>query len=114
MRFVGQIAALAGLAVAVWLFWRENAAGVLALMRAAGAVLLDMRPDAQLFRAVRDRLEQGADRIADLHLWRVGPEHNALIATIVSHEPRAPSVYKELLSDLPGLSHVTIEVECCA
>jgi glycosyltransferase 2 family protein len=40
MRFVGQIAALAGLAVAVWLFWRENAAGVLALMRAAGAGLV--------------------------------------------------------------------------
>jgi cation diffusion facilitator family transporter len=121
-----SLLAVVGLVVARelgWL-WIDSVMGIigaavisnwaLGLMRAAGAVLLDMRPDAQLFRAVRDRLEQGADRIADLHLWRVGPEHNALIATIVSHEPRAPSVYKELLSDLPGLSHVTIEVECCA
>jgi cation diffusion facilitator family transporter len=86
----------------------------LALMRAAGAVLLDIRPNVELVRAVHDCLEQGSDRIADLHLWRVGPGHNAVVATIVSHEPQAPSLYKERLANLPGLSHVTIEVERCA
>jgi cation diffusion facilitator family transporter len=86
----------------------------LALMRAAGAVLLDIRPNAELVRSVHECLEQGSDRIADLHLWRVGPGHNAVVATIVSHEPQAPSLYKERLANLPGLSHVTIEVERCA
>jgi len=86
----------------------------LALMRAAGAVLLDIRPNAALVGSIRECLEQGSDRIADLHLWRVGPGHNAVVATIVSHEPRAPSFYKERLANLPGLSHVTIEVERCA
>jgi len=106
-----------------WL-WIDAAMGIigvavisnwaLALVRAAGTVLLDIRPNAALVGSVRECLEQGADRIADLHLWRVGPGHNAVVATIVSHEPQAPRFYKERLANVPGLSHVTIEVERCA
>jgi cation diffusion facilitator family transporter len=106
-----------------WL-WIDAAMGIigatvisnwaLALVRAAGTVLLDIRPNAALVASVRECLEQGADRIADLHLWRVGPGHNAVVATIVSHEPQAPRFYKERLANVPGLSHVTIEVERCA
>jgi cation diffusion facilitator family transporter len=84
------------------------------LMRDAGAVLLDVRPNAELVRSVRECLEHGSDRVADLHLWRVGPGHNAVVATLVSHEPQTPSFYKARLANLPGLSHVTIEVERCA
>jgi cation diffusion facilitator family transporter len=121
-----SILAVIGLVIArelQWL-WIDAAMGIigatvisnwaLALVRAAGAVLLDVRPNAVLVGSVQERLEQGSDRIADLHLWRVGPGHNAVVATIVSHEPRAPSFYKERLANLPGLSHVTIEVERCA
>jgi cation diffusion facilitator family transporter len=121
-----SILAVIGLVIArelQWL-WIDAAMGIigaavisnwaLALVRAAAAVLLDMRPNAALVGSVRECLEQGSDRIADLHLWRVGPGHNAVVATIVSHEPRAPSLYKERLAKLPGLSHVTIEVERCA
>lgn len=84
------------------------------LMRAAGAVLLDIRPNAELVRSVRECLERGSDRVADLHLWRVGPGHNTVIATIVSHEPQTPSFYKGRLAQVAGLNHVTIEVERCA
>jgi hypothetical protein len=44
----------------------------------------------------------------------VGPGHNAVVATIVSHEPQTPNFYKGCLANLPGLNHVTIEVERCA
>jgi cation diffusion facilitator family transporter len=121
-----SILAVIGLIIArelQWL-WIDAAMGIigatvisnwaLALMRAASAVLLDIRPNAALVDSVRECLEQGSDRIADLHLWRVGPGHNAVVATIVSHEPQAPSFYKERLANFPGLSHVTIEVERCA
>ena len=81
------------------------------LMRAAGAVLLDMTSDETLKRAVRERLEVGGDRIVDLHLWRVGPGHTAAIIALESAAPEAPSVYKRRLADLPTLSHVTVEVE---
>jgi Co/Zn/Cd efflux system component len=51
--------------------------------------------------------------VADLHLWQLGPGHAAVIASIVSDAPQAPSVYKERLEGLAGLSHVTIEVNEC-
>lgn len=120
-----SILAVIGLSIA-WMLgwlWIDAAMGIIGavvisnwafgLMRDAGAVLLDVRPNAEFERSVREHLEDGSDKVADLHLWRVGPGHNAVVATIVSHQPQAPSFYKERLADLPGLSHVTIEVERC-
>jgi cation diffusion facilitator family transporter len=85
----------------------------LGLMRSAGATLLDMVPDADLTHDVRERLEVAGDRVSDLHLWRVGPGHAALLASIVSDDPQDPAAYKARLSGLHGLSHVTIEVLRC-
>ena len=79
------------------------------LVRAAGAVLLDMRPDPSLGRAIRARIEGvEGDRVVDLHLWRIGPGHNAAIVSVVSDDPQAPANYKERLIGLSGLSHVTV------
>jgi cation diffusion facilitator family transporter len=83
------------------------------LMRSAGATLLDMVPDAGLTHEVRELLEVAGDRVSDLHLWRVGPGHAALLASIVSDDPQDPSAYKARLGNLHGLSHVTIEVHHC-
>lgn len=83
------------------------------LVRTAGAVLLDTVPDPQLSRSVRSRLEVGGDRVADQHLWRVGPGHCAAVLTVVTEQPMAPAYYKARLSGLAGLSHVTVEVERC-
>ena len=105
-----------------WL-WLDPVVGLLAaavvaawswtLVRAAGAVLLDMSPDAVLPQKISERLERNGDRICDLHVWRVGPGHVSAIVTLVSDRPELPSVYKSKLADLPHLSHVTIEVERC-
>ena len=83
------------------------------LVRAAGAVLLDISPDPALSAKIAARLEQRGDRLSDLHLWRVGPGHIAAIVSVVSDHPEPSSAYKKRLSDLPGLSHITIEVERC-
>jgi cation diffusion facilitator family transporter len=83
------------------------------LVRSAGAVLLDACPDPALSRKITARLEQHGDRVSDLHLWRVGPGHLAAVISLVSDDPNALGVYKKRLSGLPGLSHVTIEVERC-
>jgi cation diffusion facilitator family transporter len=84
------------------------------LMRDAGAVLLDAAPPQALIDDMRRRLEAGGDRVADLHVWRVGPGHNAAIVAIVADSPQAPEVYKRRLSGLPHLSHVTVEIHACA
>jgi cation diffusion facilitator family transporter len=83
------------------------------LMRTAGFVLLDMVPNEKLAAAVRARLEADGDRVADLHLWHLGPGHAGLIAAIVSDHPKPPAAYKERLAPITGLSHVTIEVNPC-
>jgi cation diffusion facilitator family transporter len=83
------------------------------LVRSAGAVLLDASPDPELSQQIAARLEQAGDRISDLHLWRVGPGHLAAVISLVSDHPEMPAFYKTRLADLPGLSHVTVEVERC-
>jgi cation diffusion facilitator family transporter len=83
------------------------------LMRASGAVLTDAVPDPKLASSVREKLEVGDDRVADLHLWRLGPGHTAVVVTVVSDEPQEPEHYKERLHGLPSLSHVTVEVQRC-
>lgn len=83
------------------------------LVRDTGAVLLDAVPDQELAATVRERLETGGDRVSDLHLWRIGPGHNAAVVSLVSDHPRLAAEYKTRLASLPGLSHVTIEVERC-
>ena len=84
------------------------------LLRGAGAVLLDTMPDQALSDRIRQTLEQGGDRVSDLHLWRVGPGHMAVIVSLVSDRPHAPEHCKAKLSGLPQLSHVTVEVHPCA
>jgi hypothetical protein len=39
--------------------------------------------------------------------------HLAAVISIVTHDPHSPEQYKRRLSDLAGLSHVTIEVVTC-
>jgi cation diffusion facilitator family transporter len=83
------------------------------LLRSSGAVLLDTVADPRLAGNIKARLEVGSDRVADLHVWRVGPGHSAVIAAIVTEQPLSPNQYKARLDDLRGLSHVTIEVHAC-
>jgi Co/Zn/Cd efflux system component len=120
-----SVLALAGLLTARalgWL-WIDPAMGLVGMLvilnwssslaRRAGGVLLDLRPDG-IADEIATRLEGGSDdRIADLHLWRVGPGHHAAVVSLVSHRPEPPAHYKARLADITGLSHVTIEVERC-
>jgi cation diffusion facilitator family transporter len=105
--FVWMDPAMALIGVAVILSWAVG------LLRSSGTVLLDMVPDGQLAGRVRARLEVAGDRVSDLHLWRLGPGHAGLIASVVSDEPRQPAYYKSRLDGLAGLSHITIEVQAC-
>jgi cation diffusion facilitator family transporter len=84
------------------------------LVRNTSAVLLDMRAEQDLAHEIAGRLEaDSGDRIADLHIWRIGPGHNAAIVSLVSDRPETPAAYKARLAGLASLSHVTVEVQCC-
>ena len=59
-------------------------------------------------------IEQGSkDRVADLHVWQVGPGQLAAIAVIVSDEPRSPAQYKHAMQSAVELAHATVEVNRC-
>lgn len=83
------------------------------LICSSAATLLDTVPDARIANELRNKLETGTDRVTDLHLWRVGPGHQAAIISIVSDNPQAPEFYKNKLASLAGLSHLTVEVQNC-
>ena len=106
--------------------WLDPAVGIvgaavilswsIGLVRDSGRVLLDMESDPQLARDIRRlvEIEMGA-RVADLHLWRVGPGHHSLIVSLVSPDQTSAEATKRALrARHPDLSHVTIEVAVCA
>lgn len=82
------------------------------LMRDSGGVLLDALPAQEdLPGEIRSALEDGATRITDLHVWRVGPGHWSVIIALRAEAPEAPTRYKERLGHIHELSHVTVEVQ---
>jgi cation diffusion facilitator family transporter len=120
-----SILAIAGL-LAAWAYgwtWLDPAIGIVGaaviahwswgLIRGSGAVLLDAAPNAALEQAIRARLEQGHDRIADLHVWRLGPGHHGAIVSLVADDPAPVEHYKARLADVATLSHLTVEVHRC-
>lgn len=90
------------------------------LVKETSPILLDESINKAYRTAIVERIESDADnRIADLHMWRVAPNHFALILSIVTHDPKDPEYYKGLLKkfhvlgSVNRLSHITVEVTRC-
>lgn len=82
------------------------------LLRDSGAVLVDyMSNDEDLPDEIRSAIETEADKITDLHVWKLGPGHHGAIVSIVSTQPQPVGEYRRRLTGLSELSHVTIEVQ---
>lgn len=78
-------------------------------------ILLDKEPeDCDLNEEIHKAIESDGDSaIADLHIWQIGAKKFAAIISIVGHEPKSPSAYKERLKEHEELVHVTVEVQRC-
>ncbi len=84
------------------------------LMRDSGNVLLDRSVRAEVRDGVRSAIEGDADnRLADFHVWSIGPGIYAAVLSVVTHDPKSPGHYKSLIPDHLGIRHVTVEVHCC-
>lgn len=82
------------------------------LIRQAGGVLLDYVPaDEDLPDEIRAALAGEACEIVDLHVWRLGPGHNAAIVSLRTPAPQALATYRAKLAHIHDLSHVTVEVD---
>ena len=102
--------------------WADPAIGVVGalviahwswgLIRDSGAVLLDAAPN----RAGRGDPREARSRPRPHRrpaCLAAGPGHHAAIVSLVADEPEPVEHYKARLSDLPQLSHVTVEVHRC-
>lgn len=79
------------------------------LMRDTSAVLLD-RTDEHVADEVRDLVEQPGDaHIADLHVWRLGPEAHAVIVSVVARPEVTVDTIRARLAPVHELAHLTIE-----
>ena len=85
------------------------------LLRSSARVLLDMQAPEEVGEAIRRAIEsEGDNRIADLHVWSVGPGIYAAEIAIVSSRPLDPDSYYNILPGKLGLVHVTVETHLCA
>jgi cation diffusion facilitator family transporter len=81
------------------------------LCRGAAKQLLDMVPSAELVTRVREDLQKvPGTRVVDLHVWEIGPQARACIASVISKPGASPLEYREALGSREGLVHVTVEV----
>lgn len=85
------------------------------LLGEAAGQLLDVAPSEGELGRVRARLESIDDvRVADLHVWELGFGRRACMATVVTHQPRSPRVYRDAIREVCAVQHLTVEVHPCA
>ncbi|WP_423195064.1 MULTISPECIES: CDF family Co(II)/Ni(II) efflux transporter DmeF [unclassified Cupriavidus] len=127
-----SVLALVALGGGWWLGWQwlDPAMGMvgallvgrwaIGLMRQSGTVLLDREMDHPVVSEVREVLatfDAGEDgtRVTDLHVWRVGREQFACIASLVTHDATlTPQRVRQALSVHEELVHVSVEISRCA
>ena len=87
----------------------------LGLIRDTGGVLLDKRGPEEIRTNIKKSIEKsGSDKIADLHLWSVGPNIYAAIITVVTCDSKPSEHYKKLIPPDLNLVHVTVEIHQCS
>ena len=81
------------------------------LLRDSGGVLLDRQASASVLDKIRAAIEKEPDtKVADLHVWSIGPGKQSAIIAIEAATPLELNDYRAMLPTDLGLVHVTIEV----
>jgi cation diffusion facilitator family transporter len=84
------------------------------LCRLASRQLLDVVSSPTHEQTVRQRLEAIDDvRVADLHVWELGPGRRSCIVSLVTSSPRSVDFYREAVIEALDVAHLTIEIHRC-
>jgi cation diffusion facilitator family transporter len=84
------------------------------LLKETSVILLDGSIEEETLQEIVRAIEADRDnRVSDIHVWKVGPDHYAAMISIVTHHPQSTEHYGELISNLANLAHITIEVIHC-
>ncbi len=84
------------------------------LLSETSTILLDSNASESELHSIRSAIESDEDnRISDLHIWKISSNHLAAVISIVTHNPRPPEYYKQLLCNVKNLAHISVEVLTC-
>jgi cation diffusion facilitator family transporter len=84
------------------------------LCRQASGQLLDVVSSAKHEDVVRKQLEAIDDvRVADLHVWELGPGRRSCIVSVVTSTPRDVAFYRDAVLGALPVAHLTIEIHRC-
>jgi cation diffusion facilitator family transporter len=84
------------------------------LCRQAAHQLLDVTTSPELETWVRTQLEAIDDvRVADLHVWEVGPGQHGCVVSLVTSKPRDVDHYRKALLASTAIAHLTVEIHGC-
>ena len=84
------------------------------LLKDTSNTLLDKQASVEMQTAIQEAIEKKDDnRVADLHVWSIGPDIYAGALSIVTDHPLPVNHYEQLLPDHIGLVHTTIEIHQC-
>jgi cation diffusion facilitator family transporter len=104
--FLDPLMGLVGGAVITW--WAVG------LCLQACRQLLDVVSSPRHEQIVRQRLEAIDDvRVADLHVWELGPGRRSCIVSVVTAHPREVTEYRGVVLSALDVAHLTIEVHQC-
>jgi cation diffusion facilitator family transporter len=84
------------------------------VLRHSARALVDASAPPSLAAQVRALIEGDGDaKLADLHVWQVGPEAYAAALSVVADRPQPCAHYSARLKAVKRLRHATIEVHRC-
>jgi Co/Zn/Cd efflux system component len=84
------------------------------LLMVTSHILLDKNGPEDIQQKIKASIEADGDsKVADLHLWSVGPNIYNVIVSVVACNPLEPEQYKKLIPGNLGLVHISVEVSKC-
>jgi cation diffusion facilitator family transporter len=121
-----SVLAIAALAGGLWwgLAWLDPAVALIGavvigrwavgVLRHSSRALVDASAPPRLAAQIRALIEGDGDaKLADLHVWQVGPDAHAAVVSIVADHPQPSDAYAQRLRTIAALKHATIEVHRC-
>jgi len=82
------------------------------LIKDTSQILLDKQAPHEIVAKLKDAIEsKSTAKIADLHVWAIGPNIYAANLSIICNVKKPPKYYKNLLKSNHGLVHVTVEIQ---
>ena len=80
------------------------------LLKETSTILLDGSIDEETLQEIVRTIEADKDnRVSDIHVWVVGSHQLSAIISIVTHFPKDPEHYKNLLTGFKDLVHVLLK-----